>query len=73
MTNGVEVSAFERLCMTCRHLLPHPLYEELIHTEDGPTFRVVFEAKDEGPTCRAGLIPLTKDGQDCPYHERSEG
>lgn len=58
---------FERLCLNCEHLLPHPLYKSRIQMEGGCALELLTEAEDEGPCCRAGLTPLTRDGSDCPY------
>ena len=66
--------AFERLCRSCKNLLPHPLYhtEIPIERDDGSrmVMRGIEEATDEGPMCKAGLRPLTRDGHDCPYFMR---
>lgn len=68
MSEGQD-EAFERLCCRCDHLLPHPLFVKLIHTE-GPTFEVIEEDKTKGATCMSGLRPLTTAGADCPYFVR---
>jgi hypothetical protein len=59
--------AFERLCRNCVNVRPHPIYRIRIPLENGQVLEGMEEAEDEGPTCCAGLRPLTRDGNDCPY------
>ena len=70
ITEAELLLAFERLCRSCKHLLPHPLYHAGMTTEEGHQLKWIEEALDEGPMCKAGLAPLTRDGSDCPYFRR---
>ena len=66
---AAHLLAFERLCRRCQFLLPHPLYEHTIHCEEG-TLLLILPNEDEGPRCHAGLAPLTRSGDDCPYFKK---